>query len=133
MCVCVCVCIEHQPNWLNKCLQYRTAYVGLSFTCPMPQHMVCWMICSCGCTVNRQCANIRQISHDRLIRKKDNELVLFSNTPFTLASRTIPTIPEPFRPSQNRSDRPRTVPHANVNGYISVPFLSVPFKTEWLQ
>ena len=95
--------------------------------------MVCWMICSCGCSVNRQRANIRQISRDRLIRRKDNELVLFSNTPFTLASRTVPTIPEPFRPFQNCSDRPRTVPHANVNGYISVLFLSVPFKTDRLQ
>ena len=34
---------------------------------------------------------------------------------------------------QNHSDRSRTVPHANVNGYISVPFLSLPFKTERLQ
>ena len=34
---------------------------------------------------------------------------------------------------QNHSDRSRTVLHANMNGYISVPFLSVPFKTELLQ
>ena len=27
--------IEHQPNWLNECQQYKTAYVELTFTHPM--------------------------------------------------------------------------------------------------